>query len=395
MLQREGILPMSSAKVLRFGMIGAGYMAKMHSLALRNLPGFAWPDIPKLELRRIADLSPKTLHDAAERWGWESSSTEWKDVTRADDIDAVMVLTPNDSHAELAQDAFKHGKHVFCEKPLAHTLEAARDMLLAARSSDCRSMVNYVYRNWPAIHLARDIIREGKIGEPVLFEGRFYQDYANDPGLPHSWRHSRKVAGSGAVGDIGSHIIDIACYLMGPVARVSARSTRLMQTRPDASGAPVNVDVDDLTVLMAEFSSGATGTIGAGWAMPGHKTDISFDVVGTKGALKFSWEHNNELMVYETSDDAGRDGFRRIVIGGMHPQASIFWYAPGQGLGYGEAFPITLRRFVESILKGENSTPSFEEAYHISAVVDATIRAAESGRWIEVDKPPLLQAASR
>lgn len=379
----------SQHKALRFGMIGAGYMAKMHSLALRNLPGFAWPDIPPLKLQRIADVSPQTLRESAERWGWESSSTDWKDVTRADDIDAVMVLTPNDSHAEFVIDAFKHGKHVLCEKPLAHTLDSAREMLLAARAAKSRSMVNYVYRNWPGIHLARDIILEGKIGDPILFEGRFYQDYATDPALPYAWRHNRKVAGSGALGDIGSHIIDIACYLMGPIARVTARSKRLMAKRPDAvSGRPIDVDVDDLTLVMTEFSSGATGMIGAGWAMPGHKTDISFDIVGTKGALKFNWEHNNELMVYDDSDAKGRDGFRRIVIGGMHPQASIFWYAPGQGLGYGEAFPITLRRFVESILKGANSTPSFEEAFHISAVTDAAARAAENGRWMDVEKSP-------
>jgi predicted dehydrogenase len=272
---------------------------------------------------------------------------------------------------------------------LAHSIDAAREMLLASRAASSRGMVNYVYRNWPAIHLAKDIINEGKIGDPVLFEGRFYQDYATDPALPYAWRHSRKVAGSGALGDIGSHILDIACHLMGPIARVSARTTRLMPTRPDASGKPVNVDVDDLAVILAEFSSGATGTIGAGWAMPGHKTDISFDIVGTKGALKFSWEHNNELMFYDSRDEKGRDGFRRIVIGGIHPQASIFWYAPGQGLGYGEAFSITLRRFVESIMKGENTTPSFEEAFHISCITDAAMRASESGSWVSVDKPPL------
>src|SRR5262245_37812827 len=121
---------MASAKPLRFGMIGAGYMAKMHSLALRTLPSFAWPDIPPLELHRLADILPDTARESAARWGWASSSTNWQDVTRANDIDAVMILTPNDSHAELAQDAFKHGKHVFCEKPLAHTLDAAREMLL-------------------------------------------------------------------------------------------------------------------------------------------------------------------------------------------------------------------------------------------------------------------------
>lgn len=385
---------MSPVKTLRFGMVGAGYMAKMHSLALRNLPGLAWPDVPALEMRRIADLSAEAAREAAQRWGWAAASTDWRDVTRADDIDAVIILTPNNSHAEIAQDAFRHGKHVFCEKPLANTIEAAREMLLAARSSGCRSMVNYVYRNWPAIQLAKNIISDGRIGDPILFEGRFYQDYANDPTLPYAWRHNRKVAGSGALGDIGSHITDIACHLLGPVARVSARSARFMPTRPDASGKPVAVDVDDMTIFLAEFGSGATGTIGAGWSMTGHKTDISFDIVGTKGALKFSWEHSNELMVYDSRDEKGREGFRHVVIGGMHPQAGIFWYAPGQGLGYGEAFAITLRRFVDSIVTGKNATPSFEEAYHISAVTDAVARAAESARWVDVDKPPLPVAVA-
>src|SRR5262249_20587752 len=154
---------------------------------------------------------------------------------------------------------------------------------------------------WPAIHLAKDIIAEGKIGDPLLFEGRFFQDYAADPTLPYAWRHNRKVAGSGALGDIGSHITDIACFLFGPIARVSARSSRIMPTRPDNYGKPVRVDVDDLTVMLAEFASGATATIGAGWSMTGHKTDISFDIVGTKGALKFSWEHGNELMFYDSA----------------------------------------------------------------------------------------------
>lgn len=369
---------------IRMGVVGAGYMAKMHSLAIRNLGGLSWPGMPRLEMRRVADTAPGVAEGVAKQWGWASASSDWRDVTRAPDIDAVIILTPNDSHCELTEDAFRHGKHVLCEKPLANTLESASAMLAASRTSNRRGMVNFVYRNWPAIQLARELIEAGRLGDLTYFTGSFFQDYAADMTLQYAWRHNRAVAGSGALGDIGSHIIDIACHLMGPVERLSARTARLFPTRPDATGRQVEVDVDDLAVLLAGFKSGATGTVSAGWVMAGHKTNLAFTVVGTKGSVKFDWEHSNELHVYEASSDKRVDGFRRVVIGGMHPQADMFWYAPGQGLGYAEAFAITLRRFVESIVSGIDSTPSFEEAYHVSEVTDAAWRAAETGRWVDL-----------
>ena len=372
---------------IRIGVVGAGYMAKMHSLALRNLTGFGWPLLPRLEMRRIADISREAADSAAQQWGWASATMNWHDVTRADDIDAVIILTPNDSHCEIATDAFRHGKHVLCEKPLANTLDSAAEMLAAFRSSNRRGMVNFVYRNWPAIQITRKLITEKRLGELLYFTGCFFQDYAADSALPHAWRHSRAVAGSGALGDIGSHIIDIACHLVGPIAKLSARTSRLLPTRPDPVGRPVDVDVDDLAVLLAGFRSGATGSISAGWAMTGHKTHLAFTIVGTKGTVKFDWERSNELMFYEGGAEPELEGFRRIVLGGMHPQADMFWYAPGQGLGYAEAFTITLRRFIESVVTGIDSSPSFDEAYLVSEVTDAALRAAESGRWVELSAP--------
>ena len=366
------------------GIIGAGYMAKMHSLAIRNLNGLSGADLPRLVARRIADIAPGAASKVAQQWGWESATADWRDITRATDIDAVIVLTPNDSHCELAIDAFRNGKHVLCEKPLANTLSAAQEMLSAFDASGSRGMVNFVYRNWPAVQLARELIEQGRLGDLIHFSGDFFQDYAADPALPYSWRHSKAVAGGGALGDIGSHILDIACHLMGPIARVTARTKRLFPTRPDMSGKPVDVDVDDMALMLADFASGAAGTISAGWAMTGRKTNLAFAATGTKGAIKFDWERNNELLFYEEGADHRLNGFRRIVLGGMHPQADMFWYAPGQGLGYAEAFAITLRRFVLSIVTGKDSTPSFREAYHIGQITDAASRAAESGCWVEI-----------
>ena len=334
---------------------------------------------------RMADIVAESARQGAERWGWNDHTSDWRRVTRADDIDAVIVITPNDSHATYAIDAFEHGKHVFCEKPLANTVEAARAMTAAARRSGKVSLVNYSYRTWPGVEFARQLIEGGELGEPFHFEGHFFQDYAADPALPFGWRFDKAVAGGGAFGDIGSHITDIACALMGPVKRVAARTRRFHEERPVTGESRHKVTVDDLTAALVEFDSGAVGSIHASWAATGHKSDLAFTVIGTKGSLQFSWERNNELHFYRAGDARETGGFRRIMLGGIHPEAAPFWYAQGQGLGYGEAFVITARRMIEAIVGNDLAArPSFAEALHVAMVVDAAYRAAETASWVDV-----------
>jgi predicted dehydrogenase len=272
------------------------------------------------------------------------------------------------------------------EKPLSDNVESAERMTAAATTSGKVNMVNFAYRCWPAIEFARQLIQRGEIGEPFHFEGHFFQDYAADAELPFSWRFERSVSGGGAVADLGSHIFDIACTLMGGIASVAARSRRIYTKRPaNSSSNGSEVTVDDLTASLVEFRSGATGAIHASWVATGHKSDLAFSVVGSKGAIEFQWERNNELHFYSAKDDKTTAGFRRIVIGGIHPEAGPFWQAQGQGLGYGEAFVVTARRLIQAIKAGErNFEPNFAQALHISRVVGATIEASESSSWITV-----------
>ena len=383
---------------LRFGMIGGGYMVKLHSLAFRNLPALAWPDCPAIELVRIADIDERLARDAADRWGWSKSSADWKDVTRADDIDVVSVATPNDSHEEIVADAFAHGKHVLCEKPLSTDAAGAARMLDAARASGRVHMVNFTYRNWPAIRQARDVIAAGRIGAVRYFEGHFFQDHNNDDAVPLHWRFRRGPAGSGAAGDIGSHILDLARYLVGDVKRLAARTRTFIPERslPGRPGVKAPVEVDDLVTTMLEFENGAVGSVHASWALPGFKNDVFFTVVGDRGALRFSWERNNELHFYSDEDPQDLAGYRQILVGGVHPGANLFWFpivqgsrgqgSPGQGIGYAEAFVLNARQLVESIAVGRSPAPNFEDGLRCCEILDAALAAARGDGWVDVPR---------
>lgn len=372
---------------IRFGIIGSGYMAKMHSLALRNITAYLWPDLPPVEMVRMADIVPEAAERGARRWGWRDHTADWRRVTRGEDIDAVIIITPNDSHAEYAIDAFAHGKHVFCEKPLANTVAAAERMVKAAHRSGKVGIVNFSYRLWPGVEFARQLIAGGGLGDLLHFEGHFFQDYAADPALPYGWRFDKAVAGGGAFGDIGSHIMDIACALMGPVARVAAGARRLYPERPVGSAGARPVSVDDLAASLVQFAGGTFGSVHASWVATGHKSDLGFTVIGTRGAIRFTWERNNEVELFLAADPKETGGFRRVMLGGIHPEAAPFWYAQGQGLGYGEAFVITARRFIEAVLKNDlDARPSFAEALHVCRVIDAAYRATETGEWVAVER---------
>ncbi|WP_216332469.1 Gfo/Idh/MocA family protein [Rhizobium sp. X9] len=372
---------------IRFGIVGSGYMAKLHSLALRNIGAYLWPKLPQIEMVRMADIVPQAAKDGAERWGWKSHTSDWKEVTRADDIDVVIIITPNNSHADIAIDAFEHGKHVFCEKPLSSTVAEAERMTKAAQASGKVNLVNFSYRTWPGVELARQLIREGELGEVLHFEGRYFQEYAADPELPFSWRFDKSVSGGGAFGDIGSHIMDIACALMGPVDSIAAKTKRFYEKRPVNGPNSKEVTVDDLTTSLVQFSNGALGSVHASWAATGHKCDLSFSVIGTKGSLSFSWERSNELHFFSADDPQRVGGFRRIMLGGIHPEADPFWYAQGQGLGYGEAFVITARRAIEAVINANtNAAPNFAQALHINRVIAGAFQAAEEDRWVKIEK---------
>ena len=386
---------------IRVGLVGSGFIAKFHSLAYNNLSVMYNAALPGVERIRLFDVTSELAAAGASRLGWQGATDDWRNITRADDIDLVDIVAPNYAHAEIAIDAARHGKHIFCEKPLAHDVASARRMVEAVRQGGCVHQVGFVYRMWPAVAFAKELIDTGKIGRILHFHSRFLHDYGLDPSLPMSWRFESRKAGAGSIGDIGSHAIDIARYLVGDIVRVFARSSTFIRKRLiappglsnafrryDSETADISefrtVDVDDATDMLVEFEDGTVGNLETNWAAAGHENELSFEVSGDRGAIKFSWRHANELLVYSVDDPENLNGFRTVIIGPMHPEAESFGPVPGLGMGYGDAFLVALREMVESISCSRTASPNFLDGLRACEVVDAAVRSSASAEWEDV-----------
>ncbi|HKG39315.1 MAG TPA: Gfo/Idh/MocA family oxidoreductase [Conexibacter sp.] len=375
----------SERRTIRVGLVGAGYMAKTHTLGYRNAGLIYGADVPKVELVAVCDLTEELARAGADRWGWGDATADWRRITQGEDIDLVDVVTPNDAHAEVAIDAALHGKHVICEKPLATRLDDVYAMCDAVAAAGVTHQTGFYYRLWPAVQEARRLIDAGRIGSIRHVRGRFFQDYASQESFPFSWRFDRAAAGAGALGDIGSHILDLVRFLGGDIARIAAQGRTLVPVRPDArGGGERQVDVDDLYSMLLQFESGASGSVEASWAATGHKCDLGFEVIGDRGAIQFTWERSNELRFYSEEDAEAERGFRTVLIGGVHPNAAPFWFAPGQGLGYGDAFTMGIGAMLRGLADGEPVRPDFHDGARAAELVDAALRAHAAGGWVDV-----------
>jgi predicted dehydrogenase len=372
---------------IRVGMVGGGFMARTYSFALSTVHGLA-PDLPAIERRRIADLDPVLGQRTARAWGWGELSRDWREVTRAADVDLVLVLTPNDTHAEISEDAFAQGKHVLCEKPLANTLEAARAMYRAAAASGRAHQVGFVYRKWPGPAFARQLIAAGELGEIVHYRGHFFHDYGLDPAMPVTWRLEKTVSGGGSGTDIGSHVIDMARHLVGEIAGVFAgsRTHFIRRPLPGRPGESAEVEVDEITDMLVEFESGVGGTLQTSWLAGGHKMDMGFAVHGTRGSVEYTSERPTELRLYRTSDPASESGFRTIPIGLVHPGGELFWPVAGMPISFGEGFVIALRDLLASIAAGRPAEPSFLDGLRAAEVVAAAQASSLSRSWQKVER---------
>jgi levoglucosan dehydrogenase len=361
---------------LRVGIVGAGYIAGIHSAAYRVVSG-TYDEVPRrVTLAAVSDADLGRAEALATAWGWERQEPDWRAVTRAPDIDVVDVAVPNAVHAEVAIDALRHGKHVICEKPLADDVAGAMAMCDAADDARRVAQVCFYYRLWPAIAWARELVDSGAIGTPQHFRGWMLQDYAADPTHDLGWRARRGEAGGGALADLGSHIVDIARHLCGDIVNVcaTARST------VSRSGA-----IDDLTAMFVEFDGGASGLLEAGWALRGHTCDLGFDLVGDRGAIRFTWERSNEIQVLTTEPGDRPAGFQRIMIGGQQPDAHRFVGVAGQGIGYRDAFAVGIGHALTAITRGDVAAgPSFQDGLRVAQVVEAALRSAAERAWISL-----------
>ncbi len=383
------------------GLVGYKFMGRAHSNAYRQVAHFFDVD-PVPVMRAICGRDAEATQRAADQLGWESIETDFHALVARDDIGLVDVSTPGYTHRDVVLAALEAGKHVLCEKPLANTLAEAGEMLQAARQAGVIHMVNFNYRRVPAVRFVKQLIEEGKLGEIRHWRAVYLQDWLVDESVPLAWRLKKELAGSGALGDIGAHILDLSQFLVGPVTNVVSTLDTFVKERPvevqnsggsglswEAGSEKGEVTVDDSTTFLARFENGATGTFEATRMAAGRRNYNSFEINGSLGSVVFNLERLNELQVYFRGDEAGLQGFRTInVTEAVHPYTSAWWPA-GHIIGWEHTHTHVVKDMLDGIKSGNNPAPSFEDGYKNQAVLEAVIRSAESGAWEAPEPLPM------
>ncbi|HEY4022975.1 MAG TPA: Gfo/Idh/MocA family oxidoreductase [Pseudonocardiaceae bacterium] len=357
---------------MRIGMVGHAFMGAVHSQAWRTAPHFF--DLPPLELTAICGRSEDRVRAAAEKFGWQSYETDWRALVARDDIDIVDICTPGDSHAAIAIAALQEGKHVLCEKPLANTVAEAVAMVAAAERASGFAMTAFNYRRVPALALARQLVEAGRLGEIRQVRAQYLQDWLVDPNFPLTWRLRAEQAGSGALGDLGAHIVDLSQFLTGQrITTVGALLHTFVNERPlpETPKERGPVTVDDLALFTARFDGGAIGSFEATRFATGRKNSMRIEVNGSTGSLAFDFESMNELSFYDGQENPATAGFRRILATeSTHPYMDA-WWPPGHGIGYEHTFTHQVRDFVKAIVEGVQPRPSFADGLQVQQVLAA------------------------
>jgi len=376
-------------------MIGYGFMGAAHSQGWRVAPRFF--DLPATpEMTLLVGRNGGSVASAAAKWGWSETANDWREVLDRDDIDVVDIVTPGDSHAEIAIAALAAGKHVLCEKPLANTVEEAEAMAEAAAEAASRgvyAMVGFTYRRVPAVALARQIVTGGGIGDIPQVKAEYLQDWLVDETAPLAWRLQKEHAGSGALGDIGAHAIDLSQFITGQrLVDVAGTIETVVKERPllesgsglsGTAGAGVGtVTVDDVALFTGRFDGGALGSYVASRMSTGRKNALRIEVSGSNGAIAFDLEDMNALHVYDGAAPTDRQGFTKILVTEPeHPYVGAWWPA-GHMLGYEHGFSHQAKDFVEAIAAGVQPSPSFADGLQVQRVLGAVEQSSEAnGVW--------------
>ncbi|WP_405434316.1 Gfo/Idh/MocA family protein [Micromonospora sp. NBC_00617] len=390
-------------------MVGYAFMGAAHSQAWRTVNRVY--DLPaRARMALICGRDTAKVAEAADRLGWDAHTTDWRDVINSDEIDVVDICTPGDSHAEIALAALAAGKHVLCEKPLANTVAEARAMTAAAdtaRASGVRSMCGFNYRRVPAVTMMRQMVADGRLGVIRHVRATYLQDWIVDPQFPLVWRLQKDRAGSGALGDIGAHIIDLTQFVVGQrITGVSAVTETFVKERPlpaESSGLAATVDggsaptgpvtVDDAAIFVARLDGGALATYEASRFATGRKNALRVEINGSLGSVVFDLERLNELEFYDATRPTLEQGFSRILVTESdHPYMSA-WWPPGHIIGYEHSFTHQMRDLIEAIATGTDPAPSFADALQVQLVLDAVTRSADVGSsWTDVE--PALTAVA-
>jgi predicted dehydrogenase len=373
------------AKTINVALIGYAFMGKAHSNAYRQVTPFMSPRLePRMKV--ICGRTQANVESAARQYGWEEAATDWRAVVARGDIDLVDISTPGDLHAEIAIEAAKAGKAVFCEKPLANSVADARAMVAAVEDAGVVHMLCHNYRRVPAVMLAKSLIDAGRIGTIRHFRGTYLQDWIANPDFPLVWRLDKTRAGSGALGDLGAHVVDLARFLVGEITDVSGHLETFIKERPLSGnpGARGAVTVDDASLALARFESGAIGTIEATRMAPGRKNWNRFEINGSTGTIAFDLERMNELEVYLEGDDVGVRGFHRVLATDPEHPFVKPWWPPGHIIGYEHTFVHTVFDLLEAIADNRTPSPNFHDGLRNQLVLSAIEESSNARRWVTV-----------
>lgn len=364
---------------------GAGFMGYAHSMgwALAPIAASAGATVRKAV---VVEATEERAADAAARLGWQEWSTDWREVIARDDIDIVDIVTPPGAHAEVALAALAAGKHVFVEKPISNDLTDANAMASAAAETGLVTQVGFNYRYTPAVTFIKKMLNDGTLGKPLQFRAHYVQDVAILGRVLSGWRAKKSAGGSGVVGDIGSHIIDLAQFLVGDISAVNA----IVRAKDPAEGAAWLSDderregdhLDDAAIWMAEFDGGAVGSFATTVYSSGRKNRIFFELECTNGSVEFDWNRREEVRLSLVTDPPEQQGFRTIIINENHED--VWWPIGGMGTGYIDGTAIQLQRFVRAIVSEGEAAPDFAHATATQRVIAAVLDSAETRSWTSV-----------
>jgi predicted dehydrogenase len=362
---------MADAKSLNIAMVGTGFIARAHSNAFHQVGHFF--DVPfALHAKVVCGRDPARREAFARQWEWEETAAEWESVVTRPDIDVVDIAAPNSLHAPIAIAAAKAGKIVFCEKPLAMSAVEAESMAEAVRVRP--NLVWFNYRRVPAIALAKRFIDEGRLGQIFHYRSYYFNQSGADPTKAQSWRYKRADAGSGAIGDLLSHLLDTSRYLNGEITELAASTHKFVPGR----------EVDDAVQVMVRFANGSVGSFEASRFGVGRKNGNGFEIYGSKGNLAFDLEDMNRLRFFDATESAEVQGEKNILVTGPeHPYSSVFW-KPGHLIGYEHTFIATLGDFLQALGKGEEFHPNFEDGLRVQRVMERVEGSSSKGAWVRV-----------
>jgi predicted dehydrogenase len=379
------------AKTFRVGLIGHRFMGRAHSNAWRQAPKF-FNLKANVDLHTICGRNSAATQSARAQLGWQNSTTDWREVVESPLIDIVDIVTPTNSHAEMAIAAMKNGKHVLCEKPMGLNLKECEQMFAAAQKAKVVHMVCHNYRRIPAIALAKKMISEGALGRIYHFRARYAQDRLADPDFPLDWRLQKETSGSGVHSDINSHIIDLARYLVGEFEKVCGIVNTFVPERPRAdllakgTRKMAKVEVPDSAVFIGWMENGVMANLEATRYALGRRNKIEIEINGSKGSLCFDFEDMNKLKFYNGDDPKDRQGFREILVtqrDNIQPYVSN-WWPPGHGIGYEHTFVHAIADFVNACADGKSVQPTFEDGLKNQRVLTAVEESSQKGKWVKL-----------